>query len=53
METDRKGSAAAAIRAAQNLKRWGWFATLRYCAKNRVSAELFATAQDFEARRKS
>jgi hypothetical protein len=41
--------AAAAIKAAKNLKRWGQYATNRFLKNNGVSKRLFNIARQCEA----
>jgi len=45
--------ARAAIRAAQNLRRWGHRAAQRYAERNEVPPLAVMIAQDFECRRVS
>ena len=37
-----------AIRAAANLKRWGWFATKRYCENNNTPIRLMVLARQLQ-----
>lgn len=37
-----------AIRAAANLKRWGWFAAKRYCERNNTPIRLMVLARQLQ-----
>lgn len=40
--------ASAAIRAAQNVRKWGWFATIRFLRRRGVPLSLFTLARVLE-----